>query len=324
MQVRDFNPQAAVVSHVTRKTNPYGRRFWTEVMLKPGCAMTVTAQESANNASAILAIMTNATLTVNGPWTWNETNTEHVIRGTLALNGTVGGDAVQGYFGKGTLEVKTTDGTAGGKLRIGEGLALEPTSADWGTMPLEVTDDATIRNVLDCWTYSVSAGIPVARPGHTLAFDGTGTTIVQGPISGHDIVVSKKGSGTLVLDGASEGLANSTLDVSAGAFAWTGVQKLGALRVARGATLKAWASNGAIAALEVAGDVDLSGVKIELADEDAQVAASSWTSLLTVPAGAHVSGEPVVDGIRLRLVANAQGGTDLQAKVVRGMLLIVR
>lgn len=102
------------------------------------------------------------------------------------------------------------------------------------------------------------------------------------------------------------------------------MQKLGALRVARGATLKAGASNDAIAALEVAGDVDLSGVKIELADEDAQVAASSWTSLLTVPAGAHVSGEPVVDGIRLRLVANAQGGTDLQAKVVRGMLLIVR
>ena len=324
VKVRDFQMQDAVVAHVTQRASPYGRRSWTEVMLKPGCEMTVSAQESANSAVAILAIMTNATLTVNGPWTWSSTAADHVVRGTLAVNGAVGGDAAQGYFGKGTLKVKTTDGSSGGTLRIGEGLTLVPTSADWGSMPLKVSGDATVSNDLASWTYSPPAGIVVENPGRALEFDGVGTTVVRAPVSGHDIVVAKKGVGTLFIDCASEGLSNSVLNVSEGAFAWTGTQKLGALRAARGTTLRAVSSGGAIAALEVSGDVDLAGVRIELSGEGADCAASSWTTLLSVPAGASLSGEPVADSIRLRVVANALGGMDLQAKAVRGLIIKFR
>ncbi len=320
VNVADFNPINCFAGYRTRRESPYGLRYWTEVMLKPGCEMTVSGQTSANNADVELVIMTNASMTVNGPWIWNETNTEHLVNGLLHLNGTVGGDTVQGYFGTGTLKVKTTDGTDGGKLRIGEWLTLEPTEAEWGSMPVEITDDATILNNLESWTYDVAAGIPISRPGHSVTFDGTGTTTVAGPISGYDITVFKKGAGTLVLADGNE-LTNSTVEVVSGTLKVTADQSIRALRIAQGATLSFGSNGSALASIAVADDVDLSGVELKVATDAAQ----GWTRVLSVPDGASITGEPVVDELlNIRVVAGAQGGTDLQVLKVTGTRLLLR
>lgn len=319
VNVADFNPTNCFAGYRTRRQSPYGLRYWTEVMLKPGCEMTVSGQTSANAADVELAIMTNASMTVNGPWAWNETNTEHLVNGLLHLNGTVGGNAVQGYFGTGTLKVKTTDGANGGKLRIGEGLTLEPAAADWGSMPIEITDDATILNNLGSWTYEVAAGIPISRPGHSVTFDGTGATTVAGPISGYDIRVVKKGTGTLVLADGNE-LTNSTVEVASGTLKVTADQSLGALRVAPGATLSFGSNGASLASVAVSDDVDLSGVGLKVANG----AVEGWTRVLSVPSGASITGEPVVNGLSVRLVAGAQGGSDLQVMKIRGTRVFFR
>lgn len=316
--VRDFNPTNAVKGYVTRHTSPYGKRNWTEVMLKPGCAMTVSAQTSANCSDVILAIMTNATMTVNGSWMWNATNTEHIVRGALDLNGTVGGDAVQGYFGCGLLKVKTTDGTAGGKLQVGEGLTLMPTAANWGSMPLEVLEDATITNALDTWTYAAS-GLSISRPGHTLTVAGSGTTVLAAPVSGHDVVLRKEGAGTLVLAAASTGLTNSTVEVTEGALGCTADQSLGALRLAPGTGLLVDFADGA--AIDVAGDVCVDGVELRSAGGNAD----GWKDVLRVPAGAAITGTLLTnDRLRTKYVTAVDGSTTLQAKIRKGLTLIVR
>lgn len=319
VNVADFNPTNCFVGYRTRRVSPYGLRYWTEVMLKPGCEMTVSGQTSANAADVELAIMTNASMTVNGPWTWNETNTEHLVNGLLHLNGTVGGNAVQGYFGTGTLKVKATDGANGGKLRIGEGLTLEPAAADWGSMPIEITDDATILNTLGSWTYEVAAGIPISRPGHSVTFDGTGTTTVAGPISGYDITVVKKGTGTLILADGNE-LTNSTVEVASGTLKVTADQSLRALRVAPGATLSFGSNGASLASVAVSDNVDLSGVGLKVAND----AAEEWTRVLSVPNGASITGEPVVNGLSVRLVAGAQGGSELQVRKIKGTRVFFR
>lgn len=319
--VRDFNPTNSIGSGTnTRFRSPYGKRNWTEVMLKPGCEMTVSAQTSVNHTDVMLAIMSNATMTVNGPWVWNETNTEHVVRGTLALNGTVGGDAVQGFFGRGTLQVKTTDGSAGGALRIGEGLTLVPTAADWGTLPLEVADTASVSNDLDVWTYA-AADLAVLRPGRTLVFTGSGDTVIDAPVSAHDIVLRKEGTGALVLAAESDGLADSAVEIAEGSLGCTAPQSFKALRMAAGTRLVVDFSTDGGALVDVAGDVDIEGVKIVASGEDC----AEWKEVLRVPAGSRITGTPVIgDRLRVKSETAADGSTVLKARLLRGLMMLVK
>jgi len=291
---------------------------WTELLLKPGCRMTVSNQEIPNTAELSLVLMTNATMAVNGAWTMNVADTDHMIDGTLDLNATVGGDAKQGYFGKGVLKVKTTDGTAGGTMTVGEGLTLVPTTSDWGTMPLTVQDDVVISNDVD-WTYSAGE-IAVVRPGHGITFKGAGDVVLGSSLRGHDIVVRKEGAGTLTLTTAM-GLTNSTVEVAAGALACTVAQTFGALRLAAGAALLVDFAGETSAAIDVGGDVSVEGVEFRSAGGES----GSWKDVLRVPAGAAITGTPAADErLRFRCVTALDGTTTLQTKIRKGLTLIVR
>lgn len=319
--IRDFNPADAIgVGTNTRQSSPYGKRLWTEVMLKPGCAVAVSEQTSVNSADVMLSIMTNASMTVNGPWIWNGTDTEHVIRGALVLNGTLGGDAVQGFFGKGVLKVKTTDAAGGGRLRIGEGLTLVPTSEQWGSMPLEITDTATVSNELACWTYSADS-LAVLRPGHTLTFAGDGDTVLAAPVSGHDVVLRKEGSGALIMATESDGLSNSMVEITDGVFGSTSAQSFGALRMSKGTKLLVDFTSGASGAIAVSGDVSLDGVEIRSSGGDFD----GWKDVLRVSPGSDISGSPVAGGrLRIKYERLTDGSTVLKAKLKKGLSVFVK
>jgi hypothetical protein len=321
VEIKDLNPADAIgTGSNTRQSSPYGRRLWTEIMLKPGCDVTVSEQTSVNNADVMLSIMTNATMTVNGAWIWNETNTEHVIKGELVLNGTVGGDAIQGFFGKGVLRVNTTDGTAGGRLRIGEGLTLAPTDSLWGSMPLEITDTATVSNELACWTYSADS-LAVLRPGHTLTFAGDGDTVLAAPVVGSDVVLRKEGSGALIMAAESDGLSNSTVEITDGVFGSSSAQSFGALRMFRGTKLRVDFTSGSSTCIAVAGDVCLDGVEIRSSGEDFD----GWKDVLRVSPGSDISGYPVAGGrLRIKYASLSDGSTVLRAKLKRGLSIIVK
>ena len=220
---------------------------------------------------------------------------------------------------------KVTDGTAGAQMRLGEGLTLAPATANWGTMPIDMTSDLTISNATD-WTYGVVGGLEVSGPGHKLTVDGAGTTTFATAISGYDFDICKKGEGALVLDEAANGLARGTLDLQAGTVAFKKPQGIGRFAFKPGATIALGSSNGTLASLTVTDDVDLDGLTLKAADDAAEeLMRKDWTTVLTVPWGFTLSGAPTVGyDVKLRARANADGSMSLQAKLKNGLMLIFR
>lgn len=301
----------------------YTRR--TELTILKGGSLTVQNQTTVNSATSSLWIAKGGQVKVCGAWNWETAENEHQVNGLLDLDATVGGSATQGYFGTGVLKVKVTDGTAGAKMRLGEGLTLAPATANWGTMPIDMTSDLTISNATD-WTYGVAGGLEVSGPGHKLTVDGVGTTTFATAISGYDFDICKKGEGALVLDEAANGLARGTLDLQAGTVAFKKPQGIGRFAFKPGATIALGSSNGTLASLTVTDDVDLDGLTLKAADDAAEeLMRKDWTTVLTVPWGFTLSGAPTVGyDVKLRARANADGSMSLQAKLKNGLMLIFR
>lgn len=321
VSVRDLYPTNSVIAFQSVRGGASDSTK-TTLVLKPGCRMTVSSQTSALDRDFEMTILTNAQLTVNGPWTVSETNVEHHIKGELVLNGTVGGNARQGYFGPGTLKVKTTDGSAGGTLAIGEDIVLAPGASSWGSMPIAVASDATISNDL-AWTYS-AAGLDVEFPGKTLTIDGSGTTELDAPVSGYDITLRKRGEGTLVLGSAENVLTNSTVEVEGGVLACAADQEVRVLRLAAGSKLAVGGGQSSVAKIAVAEEADLSGAEIVLDGESDLSGVSGWQDLVVVSAGGKIVGEPSAgQGLFTRIVEKEGGAKALQTKIRRGTLLIV-
>ncbi|MDE3276741.1 MAG: hypothetical protein PUJ80_12080, partial [Verrucomicrobiota bacterium] len=297
----------------------------TELTILKGGSLTVQNQTTVNSATSSLWIAKGGQVKVCGAWNWETAENEHQVNGLLDLDATVGGSATQGYFGTGVLKVKVTDGTAGAKMRLGEGLTLAPATANWGTMPIDMTSDLTISNATD-WTYGVAGGLEVSGPGHKLTVDGAGTTTFATAISGYDFDICKKGEGALVLDEAANGLARGTLDLQAGTVAFKKPQGIGRFAFKPGATIALGSSNGTLASLTVTDDVDLDGLTLKAADDAAEeLMRKDWTTVLTVPWGFTLSGAPTVgDDVKLRARANADGSMSLQAKLKNGLMLIFR
>ena len=299
------------------------KKNFTELIVLKGGTINVSAQETANTVTGGLWIDKGGTVNVTGAWNWNTSTNEHQVNGLLDLSAaTVGGDAAQGYFGTGRVRIGTTDGTA--DVKLGEGITLETTAANWGTMPIEMTSGFTISNKTD-WTYAVPGGIRVTGPGHALTVyvaKDTVTTIETG-VDGYDFDIVKLGEGKLVLNGNVDGLKRGTLDIRGGTVAFDGALKVRTIVSAPGTTLAFGSTNGVTASLFVDDDVDLSNLTFRSAAGD-NPAQTGYQTVVTVPWDCEFAGAPTVDGVKLRTVANADGSKSLQAKATRGLLLLFR
>lgn len=301
----------------------YSKR--SELTIMKGGSLTVQNQTTVNASTASLWIAKGGRMKVSGTWNWNDVANEHQVDGILDLDATVGGNATQGYFGSGTLKVKTTDGSAGASMRLGEGLTLAPASANWGTMPIDMTSDLVISNAAD-WTYGVAGGLEVSGPGHRLTVDCAGTTTFATAITGYAFDICKRGPGALVLDEVADGLARGTLDIQGGRVVFRKPQSIERFAFGSGATIAVGSSNGQVASLTVRDDVDLDGLTLTTADSGtAELMRQDFVTILSVPWGFELSGEPTFAGdAKWRVRQNADGSTALQAKVLGGFMMIVR
>ena len=84
-------------------------------------------------------------------------------------------------------------------------------------------------------------------------------------------------------------------------------------------------SDGQIAALTVKDDISLDGLTVRVADSDtAALMGRDYVTILSVPWGFELSGEPTFAGdARWRVRRNADGSSTLQAKVLKGLMMIV-
>jgi hypothetical protein len=187
-------------------------------------------------------------------------------------------------------------------------------------MPLEITDTATVSNELASWTYSADS-LAVLRPGHTLTFAGDGDTVLAAPVVGCDVVLRKEGSGALIMAAESDGLSNSTVEITDGVFGSTSAQSFGALRMFRGTKLQVDFTSGSSTCIAVTGDVCLDGVEIRSTGEDFD----GWKDVLRVSPGSDISGSPVAGGrLRIKYERLTDGSTVLKAKLKKGLSVFVK
>lgn len=312
-----------VIAYRAHLDRDYSRR--SELTIMKGGSLTVQNQTTVNATTASLWIARGGQMKVSGTWNWDDVPNEHQVDGILDLDATVGGNATQGYFGSGTLKVKTTDGSAGASMRLGEGLILAPSSANWGSMPIDMPSDLVISNAAD-WTYGVAGGLEVSGPGHRLTVDCAGTTTFATAITGYAFDICKRGPGALVLDEVADGLARGTLDIQGGRVVFRKPQSIERFAFGSGATIAVGSSNGQVASLTVRDDVDLDGLTLTTADSGtAELMRQDFVTILSVPWGFELSGEPTFAGdAKWRVRQNADGSTALQAKVLGGFMMIVR
>ena len=272
--------------------------------------------------------------------------TEHSVNGTLSIGIPLSADAKMGFYGKGRLNISSVrSGATAATVEIGERLRVYP--ASWttvtedgeGPLTLSLRTRATLGATGD-WTYGVAPGVTTATTAAERALvvanfetltvdtqspdDGLGYTVTfADPVSAPNGFLVKKGAGKLVLASEDNDLATAGVTVEGGSLELKASQTLGSLAAKSGATLSFEARDG-LATLDVVGDVSLDGATIALSDA-AQELAGSWTAVLTTRPGARISGAPAAaDGVRVKLVTNADGSQSVCVKKRGGLLLILR
>ena len=75
--------------------------------------------------------------------------------------------------------------------------------------------------------------------------------------------------------------------------------------------------------ITVTGDLSLDGARLEPSADALADMGLGWTTLLAVPEGASIIGEPVTTGIRYRTITE-NGLVKLQGRVPPGAILLVR
>lgn len=291
----------------------------TSLRVRERGVVTVASQTSAQDVQANFWIDRGGEVVIEGPLQWNTATNDHAVFGRLCVTGAVGGNAVQGYFGTGLVEVGSLDGAAGGSVKIGEGVTLKTSGTC--SMPVEVTSKATLACGNDL---VLSAPITVSGLGAIVCISNEACLVVQGDVVGYDFDILKRGSGTLALNGAVS-LARGHLTVESGTVAWGRAQTVGKLIAKPGVTLAFGSDAGKVSPLTLGESVNLEGVRIKAADEDAAMAATDFATILTVPEGALIVGQPKTDGgIKFRTVVNSDGSQSLQGKVRKGLCITVR
>ncbi len=164
----------------------------------------------------------------------------------------------------------------------------------------------------------ITTGRPLTvRPLGELTVDGDHCLTVAKPLAmGVAAKMVKKGAGTLALASGANTLAEaSAIDVLSGAFAWTADLTIPRLAVAPGATLRAGA-----AALTVTESLSVDGATVVWAGPSSP----GWTTLLTVADGVAIEGLPVGRNLEFRVRDLPSGGSELQVKAIKGLMVTIR
>lgn len=310
--------QANATSGVTAENSP------TLLAVRKTGAVNIANQVSEHSTTSMLWIAKGGRVNVTGDWVSTGYENEHVVKGAFAVSGKLGGSKTQTYIGEGVLKAGTTDGAGGAKLRIGEDLTVAPTTADFGTMPIEVA----YGNVTFAPTCAGVMGqaVDIAALGAVVTVTNDAAYVLSGDWAGFDFDLVKTGSGRLTLDNAVDSSGRGYVTVETGTLAWTKPQTFGKLITKPGSALAFGSADGAVAPLTLNDGVDLTGVTVMPADAAAKAATlGKFSTILTVPEDCEIKGTPVAaDGTVFRTVANADGTTSLQGKVPSGLMLILR
>ena len=262
--------------------------------IRDGGLVDIAAQTSAQSATGTLWIAKGGTMKVNGDWTWNDEANEHVVDGTLEITGSLGGDAVQGYFGKGSFKV----GGAASRFRTGAGLTLVPGTGAF-TGVIEFAGDTALAPEAD-WSLPVNA--EVSGLGAKLEIAGTGYTSVSALPAGYDydIVVSGK--------------VAPERDLT-----------IPHLEFKPGATVGLCLKDGAVPVLTASNNVSVAGVKFAALTEATQ-AALRKTPVLRVAEGCQITGTPegATDDWKFAVRPTFDGGSELCATIRHGLTVILR
>lgn len=173
------------------------------------------------------------------------------------------------------------------------------------------------------WTYSL--GEVVMPGGETLTID-TGdlddasvahSVRVDSPLVAERVV--KVGPGTLSLGSADNRIGAFRVD--AGTLDISGEQSFGSLDFAAGTSLRIGGKGAHISI--ASGGLDFTRFTIDVAPS-AFARMKGWTTVLTVPAGAAVSGTPIfASNVKVR-VEEGENGTSYQVKCATGFMAVIR
>ena len=288
----------------------------TELVVREGGKVVVTDQTTANSATGHFWIAKGGAVSIAGDWKWDDVENEHLVHGSLAVSGALGGSATQTYYGKGVLSAGTTDGSDGATLRVGHGLVLAPTSDDFGDMPIEVLwGGATLAPAV---ATTVGQQITVSGLGAQLVASNDVALAIDQAVAGTEFDIVKRGSGLLTLGGANV-QKKGRLILEKGALGFTADQAFDMLVTKPGTKL----CYGPDAKIVVQDSVDLTGVSVEplpSAEDE-----PGFVEILRVPRYRTITGfPPKADKAKLEVVTNDDGTVSLMAKAQRGLLLILR
>lgn len=234
------------------------------------------------------------------------------------LCGTVG----HWFVGSGRVKFKDTgsQATADYTIRLGEKVRF---SAETFVKPITVEDEPTLCSE-NSWVYN--AGDLTLPEKCTLTVD----TQDADSDTGYECTFSSAiiGKGTLKVKGAgslklsAQNNIEGGLVLEGGTIVCTKPQIFGAL--AGTGKIVLGADGGEVAALTVAGDVDLSQISLGCNDLG-DLAANGWVSVMTLPADSVVSGELTLpSGHWKSRVVSSDSGKTVQVRLRPGISIIVR
>ena len=314
-------------------------RFYTSESSKPtrltiyrGGSLTASNQTLSHEGPiGGIIVKEGGSFTVKGTgssnfygYTANGWQSPSVVDGTVDIQSPLGGTVGHWYSGSGRVKMLDTGSkaTADYTIRLGGSVKF---SAKTFVKPIVVEDTPTLCAVND-WTYSAGALDIPEKSVFTIDTTDPETSAAHActfasPISGAG-VLKVKGAGTLALAAANNVSGGLVLD--GGTLSWSASQTFGSIS---GTGTLDFGDGSNVSALTVTGDADLSGILIPLSGAfKAAMGGSGWTTLLTVPDGASITGVPADDGespVKMR-VAETETGLALQVRLRPGTAVIFR
>jgi hypothetical protein len=298
----------------------------TRLTLYPGASFLASNQTMIHPGPQNgMEIMENAVLTVQGSkYGYDDYGTRVAQRvdGLFDVQAPLAGDVGHWLVGSGRVKFKDTGSQASADyaIRLGERIRF---SAETFVKPITVEDEPTLCSV-NSWVcgagdltlpekcvFTVNTQDENSTTGYECTFSsaitGKGKLKVKG-FGSLKLAAQNNIEGGLVLDG---GTIVCTKPQTFGSLTGTGKIVLGA-------------EGGEVAALTVAGDVDLSRINLGCKDLG-DLAAKGWVSVMTLPADSAVTGELTLPSghWKSRIVSSA-GGKTVQVRLRPGIEIIVR
>ena len=311
----------------------------TMITVANGATLTLTNNSSyfSDSYNAFFKIDEGGLMTVKagyfGMTSVKPVQLPHIVNGTLDVQCAIStwNTTDHKYGGSGTFKVAAVNGGGYGNgwvipFNVYDTLKVY-NRGTWGKGLQIVIHDSPTLGAMNDWTYedgndravlladayatlTVNTQDPETSAGHEVT--------INAPITGDGALV-KDGAGTLTLGNAGNAIGGG-VRVKAGALALSAAQTFSSLTVDSGATLVFPDGSSPIT---VTGDLSLDGARLEPSADALADMGLGWTTLLAVPEGASIIGEPVTTGIRYRTITE-NGLVKLQGRVPPGAILLVR